>query len=77
MKTLSIVVFAVICLSGNLVFAKSSGSSGSVRGYTKKNGTHVAPHHRTAPNNTQRDNWSSKPNTNPYTGKEGTKEPQR
>jgi hypothetical protein len=58
---------------------KSNGSSKSnnVRGYTKKDGTYVAPHNRTNPNNTQRDNWSSKPNQNPYTGKDGTKEPQR
>jgi hypothetical protein len=49
-------------------------SSHSVRGYTKKNGTYVAPHKATNPNYTQRDNWSSKPNTNPYTGKKGSKE---
>ena len=61
-----------------------SGSSGSysggqvhVRGYTKKNGTYVAPHMRTAPNHTQRDNWSENGNVNPYTGKVGTKEPER
>lgn len=48
-----------------------------VHGYTKKDGTYVAPYQRTAPNGTQRDNWSSKPNVNPYTGKEGTKEPQK
>lgn len=58
---------------------KSYGSSKTtnVHGYTKKDGTYVAPHHRTSPNNTQRDNWTSKPNQNPYTGKDGTKEPQR
>ena len=58
---------------------KSNGSSKSnnVRGYTKKDGTYVAPHKRTTPNSTQRDNWTSKPNQNPYTGKDGTKEPQR
>ena len=69
---------AFICLSVNL-HAKntSSGSSNSVRGYTKKDGTFVAPHQRTNPNGTQRDNWSSKPNTNPYTGKDGKKEPQK
>ena len=55
----------------------ASGDSNSVRGYTKKDGTYVAPHQRTNPNGTQRDNWSSKPNYNPYTGKEGKKEPQK
>jgi hypothetical protein len=60
-------------------YSKSHGSSKTtnVHGYTKKNGTYVAPHKRTSPNGTQRDNWTSKPNQNPYTGKDGTKEPQR
>lgn len=47
----------------------------SVRGYTRSNGTYVAPSHRTAPNSTRTDNWSSKPNVNPYTGKAGTVDP--
>ncbi|WP_445145034.1 hypothetical protein [Dyella sp. Tek66A03] len=44
-------------------------------GYTKQNGTYVAPHYQTAPNQTKTDNWSSRPNVNPYTGKAGTKDP--
>jgi len=48
-----------------------------VQGYTKKDRTVVSPYQRTAPNGTQKDNWSSKPNVNPYTGNEGTKEPQK
>lgn len=47
-----------------------------VNGYTKKDGTYVAPHERSAPNNTQADNYSTKGNVNPYTGKVGTVEPQ-
>ena len=50
-------------------------ASKHVRGYTKKDGTYVPPHHRSDPNTTQRDNYSSKPNVNPYNGKKGTKEP--
>lgn len=47
-----------------------------VRGYFKPTtGTYVAPHYQTAPNATKVDNWSSKPNVNPYTGKAGTKDP--
>jgi len=46
----------------------------NVRGYTKKNGTYVAPHYRSNPNSTKLDNWSTKGNINPYTGKAGTKE---
>jgi hypothetical protein len=49
----------------------------SVRGYVKRDGTYVKSHRQTNPNKTQRDNWSSKPNINPYTGKHGSKEPRR
>ena len=53
----------------------NSFASKNVKGYTKRDGTHVSPHHRSDPNRTQRDNYSSKPNVNPYNGKRGTKEP--
>lgn len=58
--------------------SSSGGSHGSrvgVKGYTKKNGTYVAPHTRSAPNHSKRDNWSSRGNVNPTTGKTGTKDP--
>lgn len=45
----------------------------SVKGYYKKNGTYVAPHYRSSPNQTTSDNWSIKGNVNPYTGEEGSK----
>jgi len=51
----------------------SSALAVHVKGYTKKNGTYVAPHERSAPNHTKNDNYSTKGNVNPYTGKEGTK----
>jgi hypothetical protein len=53
-----------------------SGSSHShtyVSGYSKNNGTHVAPHYRTKANSTKADNFSTKGNVNPYTDKVGTK----
>jgi hypothetical protein len=52
-----------------------SASDVHVHGYTKKNGTVVKPYTRTHENSTQRDNFSTKGNVNPYTGKVGTKEP--
>jgi hypothetical protein len=45
----------------------------SVRGYSKRDGTYVSPHHATNRNSTKHDNYSTKGNANPYTGKEGTK----
>ena len=53
----------------------SKGSETSVRGYTRKDGTYVAPHQRTTPDSNKGNNWSTKGNVNPYTGKPGTKEP--
>lgn len=55
--------------------ARSNPSRVNVRSYTKKSGTVVHAHQRTAPNKTQKDNWSSKGNVNPNTGKPGTKTP--
>lgn len=48
-----------------------------VKGYLKKNGAVVYPHFKTRPNKTQRDNYNTKGNINPYTGKKGTKAPLR
>lgn len=42
-----------------------------VKGYFRKDGTYVNAHYRTAPNSTNRDNFSTKGNVNPYTGKRG------
>jgi hypothetical protein len=49
----------------------------SVRGYTNKKGVYVHSHRKTTPNSTKRDNYSTKGNVNPYTGKAGTKSPDR
>ena len=45
-----------------------------VKGYVKKDGTYVAPHYRSSPNSTKLDNYSTKGNINPYTGKAGTRD---
>jgi len=47
-----------------------------VRGYTRKDGTYVAPHRRTDSDGSKSNNWSTKGNTNPDTGKDGTKSEQ-
>jgi hypothetical protein len=51
----------------------SSSSSHAVRGYTTQRGTYVAPRRQTNPDHTQRNNYSTKGNVNPSTGKTGTK----
>ncbi len=70
MRKLLIVAALVIGCSGTVAVAQTS-----VRGYVRKDGTYVAPHVRTAPNSSRLDNYSTKPNYNPYTGKEGTVDP--
>lgn len=56
----------------NLAQAKTS----SVRGYIKPStGRYVAPHFKTTPNKTRLDNFSTKGNYNPFTGKKGYTSP--
>nr|DAY31843.1 MAG TPA: hypothetical protein [Caudoviricetes sp.] len=68
------ILFAIlaVCLlgpMGSIAYGKS------VSGYHKRNGAYVKSYHRTSKDRTQRNNWSSKGNVNPYTGKKGTKRP--
>lgn len=53
----------------------TSRSSVRVRPHTRKNGKWVPRHRRTSPNKSKLDNWSTKGNINPYTGKSGTINP--
>lgn len=65
---------AIIILAALLaapVFAKTTS------GYIKKDGTYVAPYQSSKPNHTERDNYGTKGNLNPYTSKAGTKEPKK
>lgn len=53
----------------------SNPYSNSVDGYTRRDGTYVAPHVRTNPNATQYDNYNSRGNYNPYAGRTGNRSP--
>lgn len=48
-----------------------------VNGHYRRDGTYVPPHLRTNPNDTRLDNWSTRGNVNPYTGRTGTVDPYR
>lgn len=65
MKLRLLLVICALSFSG-LVFADYT------RGYIKKNGTYVQPHHKTHPDQYRYNNYSAKGNINPYTGKSGT-----
>lgn len=63
-------IFALISLSATASFADQY-----VNGYYRSNGTYVQPYHRTEPDSTKLNNYSTVGNTNPYTGKAGTVNP--
>jgi hypothetical protein len=46
-----------------------------VRGHYRRDGTYVQPHMRSTPDSSYNNNWSTYPNTNPYTGQQGTHQP--
>ena len=68
MKKLFLIVF--------LLFATSAFAGDVwVDGYFRKDGTYVPGHYRTRPNKNIWDNYSTKGNINPYTGKKGYVDP--
>lgn len=64
---------------GIFVFVFNVGTSYArnhyVKPHTTKKGKYVKGHRATNPNHSKLDNWSTKGNVNPYTGKTGTKSP--
>lgn len=62
----------IVILTLAAAFATPALAGKHVNGYTRKDGTYVAPHYRSTPNNVQYDNYSTKGNSNPYTGQPGT-----
>lgn len=71
MKRLFLKALALL-ISGVLTTANAQVR---VEGYYKRNGTYVKPHYRSRPDGNRFNNWSVKPNINPYTGTRGTKNP--
>ena len=63
----------IIALALAAAFATPALAGQFVKGHTRSDGTYVAPHYRSTPNNVQYDNYSTKGNSNPSTGKTGTK----
>ncbi|MBU0513674.1 MAG: hypothetical protein KJ621_02765 [Proteobacteria bacterium] len=53
----------------------ASAQYGRVRGYYRRDGTYVQPHFRTYPDGNRFNNWSTRPNINPYTGQQGYRSP--
>jgi hypothetical protein len=70
--TASLFLCSTFGLAGTSHHSKST-TDVHVSAHTTKKGKYVKAHERTAPNSTQTDNYSTKGNVNPYTGKKGTK----
>jgi hypothetical protein len=69
------IILLFLFSSFELVYCQTNSSHVKVSGYTRKDGSYVQPYFRTAPNSTNRDNFSTKGNVNPYTHKPGWIEP--
>lgn len=74
MTRLTILLVAVILLQSSNAFSQRV----RVKTYARKsNTTTVTRHIRTSPDRSLKNNWSTKGNTNPYTGTRGMKDPYR
>ena len=71
-------VGAFMLVLGLFSFMGNVEAVSRVRGYYKRStGSYVMPHYRTSPNRSRFDNYSTKGNYNPYTGKRGAVNPFR
>lgn len=68
-------LLAAAAFTAMAAIAESVAAQTYVKPYVRKDGTYVQPHFKTKPNSTTLDNWSTRGNTNPYTGKAGTVDP--
>jgi hypothetical protein len=71
-------VTLIATIIGTLAFAAGAAHAQGyhyVNPYFRSDGSYVQPHYQTNPNGNPNDNWSSRPNTNPFTGQPGTRNP--
>ncbi len=68
-------ILIILVLLSSIGLCQTNSRHVHVKGHYRSDGTYVQPHYRTAPNSTNRDNFSTRPNINPYTGKPGYIEP--
>ena len=75
--TMKIALAAVLCLLILGAFGIAWAADTYVNGYFRQDGTYVQPHYRSAPDGNVWNNYSTRGNVNPYTGKPGTVDPYR
>ncbi len=74
MKNISLIIFFLL---SKAITSQTNPNHTYQNGYVKKNGKYVDGHYKTGKNKTEKDNFVSKPNTNPYNGKRGYKKPKK
>jgi hypothetical protein len=68
-KSLSGILVSLFTSSALFGISSTVNADEYVRGYTRKDGTYVQPHHRSDSDGNRYNNYSYPGNTNPYTGK--------
>lgn len=66
--------FALVAMT--IATSATAQNTVRVKPHVRSDGTYVEGHHRTTPNSTRNDNWSTRPNVNPHTGRAGTRDPE-
>ena len=66
---------SVVALGLAVLVSLSASAQVAVDGHTRRDGTYVAPHYRSSPDQSYNNNWSVRPNANPYSGERGTRQP--
>jgi hypothetical protein len=71
-NTTLVAVMFLFSATSQVVISPDTSADQYIRGYIKKDGTYVQPHHRSDPDGHLYNNYSYPGNTNPYTGKRAT-----
>jgi len=72
MKIFLILIAVTFLISINRIYCQTNPSYRYQKGYVKKSsGQYVQPHYKTSTNKTNHDNYSTKDNTNSWTGSKG------
>ena len=74
-KTIMIALIALLSATFTLSTSSVVFADQYIRGYARKDGTYVKPHYRSDPDGNPYNNYSYPGNTNPYTGKRATGDP--
>lgn len=64
----------ILAVAGSMA-ASAAAADDYTNGYYRKDGTYVQGYHHTNPDGNPYNNYSTRGNTNPYTGQPGTKNP--